>query len=92
MTNAEVQDPEAISVPETPVEETVLPTLPDEGTVSDPVEEEGLRTYRANWKLDGLASGPLGVGDTVELDPEDAAPLVDCGVLSIVEGDSAQCT
>lgn len=44
-----------------------------------------LQVYRANWKLDGLPSGNLEAGETVELDEETAAPLVDGGVLSLVE-------
>lgn len=44
-----------------------------------------MRVYRANWKLDGLPSGNLEAGETVDLAEEVAAPLVECGVLSEVE-------
>lgn len=88
--NAEVQEPEAIPVPETPVVETVLPTQPGEDTVPDLVEEEGLRTYRANWRLDGLTDEPLTEGDTIEADPDAVADLVAAGVLSLVSAEAEE--
>lgn len=48
-------------------------------------EELVVSAFRANWKLDGLPSGDLAPGDVVELTEEEAAPLVECGVLSPVE-------
>jgi hypothetical protein len=56
-------------------------------TNQDPPKNEKLLAFRANWKLDGLPSGNLEAGDTVELDEETAAPLVECGVLSAIEGE-----
>ncbi len=47
-------------------------------------KKEGAKKFRANWRLEGLPSGPLGPGDVVELTEEEAAPLVEGGVLSPV--------
>lgn len=43
-----------------------------------------VREYVANWSLHGLPCGPLEAGEAVELEEEVAAPLVECGVLSLV--------
>lgn len=67
-----------------PVVEDKPPAPPVPPVVPDPPKEKAL-VFRANWKLDGLPSGALVEGDTVELAEEVAAPLVECGVLSPVE-------
>ena len=69
-----------------PPEVAKPPADPSADSAAPVVEgKPDLRVYRANWKLDGLPSGNLEAGDTVDLPPEVAAPLVECGVLSEVE-------
>ena len=78
------QSPKPLEVSTDPVLPSAVEDKPP-APPEPPVVLEKPLVFRANWKLDGLPSGNLEVGDTVELEEETAAPLVECGVLSAIE-------
>ncbi len=50
-------------------------------------EKKDKPKYRVNWRIHGLSKDPLDAGDVVELNDKDAAPLLECGVLTLIESE-----
>lgn len=76
--------PEGVVVPTASPEDGAAPIVPPVSPDPETESSEEFREYVANWSLHGLPCGPLEAGETVELEEEQAAPLVECGVLSPV--------
>jgi hypothetical protein len=68
-----------------PAEEVVVPVAAAGSGVAESVAPP-MAEYRANWRLDGLPSGPLEPGQVVTMDQDAAALFVAGGVLSRVDG------
>jgi len=49
-------------------------------------KKESKTKFKANWELHGLRKEPVEIGQVVELTAKEAAPFVECGVLSPLEG------
>ena len=43
------------------------------------------RTYVAQWQIQGLGNQPLNEGDTISLEPDEAAPFLQLGCLKLQE-------
>lgn len=43
------------------------------------------RTYVAQWQIQGLGNQPLNEGDTISLEPDQAAPFLELGCLKLQE-------